>query len=89
MRSIFQSDQIYKATLLRKRRRPLADKRLLEPLGNTQHTVRERELDVLLHDLLDVRPANVRRLDLGNTDNLDRAEASTVTGSHVEVLIQQ
>lgn len=82
---LFSSILNVHSTTSSKRARPLANERLLVALGHAENAVRKRELDVLLHNLLDVRPANVGRLDLGHTDDLDRAETGTVTGGHVEV----
>ena len=68
--------------------------RLVESVGSlagegtnvTGATVRERELEARGHELLDVRALDVLGLlDLGNLENVDRGETSTVTGSHVLV----
>lgn len=46
----------------------------------------ERELESRLEELTDVRPLDVLLLlNLGDTQDLDRSEASTVTGGHVLV----
>lgn len=46
----------------------------------------ERELESGLEELLDVRPPDViLLLNLGNTEDLNIPESSTVSGSHVLV----
>lgn len=68
--------------------------RLVEGVGSlagegadvTGATVGERELEVGGHELLDVRALDILRLlDLGNLENVDRGETSTVAGGHVLV----
>jgi hypothetical protein len=54
-------------------------------LLRTDNTVGKREGELGGKELLDVRTTNIGVRDLGNTDDLDRSEASTVTGSHVLV----
>jgi len=52
---------------------------------STSHTVRQREGNVGLGELLDVRAEALGGLELSHLDNVDGAEASTVTTSHLLV----
>jgi len=63
-------------------RRPVRNKSRAD-LGDA---VREGELEIGRHELLDVRTADILALlDLHNTENVDRPETGTVPGSHVLV----
>ena len=54
-------------------------------VGSTDDAVGQGELDARDQDLLDVGAADISVRDLSNTDDLDRAGAGTVAGSHVRV----
>jgi hypothetical protein len=58
---------------------------LLERLGGAQLAVGERELDVLVVELLHEGSLAVLVGDGGSADNLDGASAGTVTTGHVVV----
>jgi hypothetical protein len=47
--------------------------------------VRQGESELGSQDLLDVLATDIGILNLGNTDDLDRSEASAVTSSHILV----
>jgi hypothetical protein len=54
-------------------------------LLSADNAVGKRESKLGSKELLDVRAANISVGDLSNTDDLDRSETSTVTGSHILV----
>ena len=68
------------------RGRTLGNKgRFVATRRSAQDTVWQRKLESWLEELLDVVSANILSLNFSNPNDLDRSEASTVTGSHILV----
>lgn len=57
---------------------------LLEILADgTNNTMRKRERDLGVHELVDIRTSDLFLGNFSNLDDLDRPETSSVTGSHI------
>jgi hypothetical protein len=65
--------------------RSLGNEKSTVGLGRSLETVRQGESELGSQDLLDVLATDIGILNLGNANDLDRSEASTVTSSHILV----